>query len=108
MVSEPSLVAGAKPLVLVVDDDRDTRMALKELLEERGYQAATATNGQEALAYLSEQPAPACILMDLMMPVMDGWALAEELSLAKIPPIPLVVLTANPVWTCPRSARHVL
>lgn len=57
--------------ILVVEDDDDIRDTLKELLEEEGYQVDTAANGEQALRRLRSE-APQIILLDLMMPVMDG------------------------------------
>lgn len=63
--------------ILVVDDDPVVRTALLQLLDEDGYRAVGAENGQEALA-LAETEAPRLILLDLMMPVMDGWQFLAE------------------------------
>ena len=62
----------SKP-ILIVDDDKDVRIALAELLEGEGYTVAGAHNGQEALQLMRGGLHPAVILLDLMMPVMDGW-----------------------------------
>ena len=66
--------SGQPPTILVVDDDADIRVTLGELLEAEGYVVATAAHGEEALTMLraADQP-PALILLDLMMPVMNGW-----------------------------------
>jgi CheY-like chemotaxis protein len=58
--------------LLVVDDDVFTLDGLTELLETHGYQVRQAQNGQEALEAAKRSPAPAFILLDLSMPVMDG------------------------------------
>ncbi len=63
--------------VLVVDDDAAVRTALLQFLDEYGYRAVGAENGQEALA-LAESEAPRLILLDLMMPVMDGWQFLQQ------------------------------
>lgn len=75
--------------VLIVEDEADSREALALLLKHEGYRVAMAANGQEALSYLHECPAPCLILLDLKMPVMSGWEFlrrqqAEE-PLAHIP-----------------------
>ena len=60
--------------ILVVDDDPDIRDSLREVLEDEGYDVASVGNGREALDYLKQaSPRPWVILLDLMMPVMDGW-----------------------------------
>jgi CheY-like chemotaxis protein len=74
--------------VLLVDDDDDFREALDAALKQQGYRVEHAGNGREALARLSRAQ-PDAILVDLMMPVMDGWhllaALASDPQLAGIP-----------------------
>jgi CheY-like chemotaxis protein len=84
--------------VLVVDDDYAIREMLIEVLEDAGYQVTSAENGQQAMALLQEAPAlPCVILLDLMMPVMSGWAFREaQQSDPKLASIPVVVLSARP------------
>jgi CheY-like chemotaxis protein len=67
----------ARKRILIVDDDHDIRESLAEVLAELGFQVATVANGREALAELEREPATA-VLLDLMMPVMDGWQFREE------------------------------
>jgi CheY-like chemotaxis protein len=72
---------GLKPApVLVVEDDPDARILLLELLRSQGYEVHLAQNGQEALAMLHSIGQPCLILLDLMMPVMDGWQFLAELK----------------------------
>jgi CheY-like chemotaxis protein len=83
--------------ILIVDDDLDIREILAETLGDSGFSVMTAANGVEALRVLrSSAPAPAAILLDLMMPVMDGYGLMEELeqdpTLARIP---VAIITAG-------------
>lgn len=66
--------------VLVVDDDADIREQLAEILADEGYDVITAANGVEALERVRAGARPALILLDLFMPVMDGWALRAELE----------------------------
>lgn len=79
------------PSVLVVDDDRDSREAMAEALSLEGYSVTTAANGAEALAHLRTGYRPHAILLDLMMPGVDGWDFRTEqkrdATLAKIPVI---------------------
>ena len=83
--------------VLVVDDDHDLREAVVELLEQNGYEAVPVCDGREALDYLVEaRSRPSVILLDLMMPVMDGLRFREEqLGRPEIADIPIVVMTAH-------------
>jgi CheY-like chemotaxis protein len=62
-----------KPLILVVEDHDSARTALIKLLSATGYDVVEAPNGSEALTQLAKGPRPDLILLDLMMPVMDGW-----------------------------------
>jgi len=59
--------------VLLVEDDGDLRLTIRTTLEERGFVIDEAVHGAEALQRLSVEPTPDLILLDLMMPVMDGW-----------------------------------
>jgi CheY-like chemotaxis protein len=83
-------------LILVVDDDRDIRDSLIETLEDHGYRAAGASNGVEALSVLRTSPERPClILLDLMMPIMDGQGFREEqLKNPVWADIPVVVISA--------------
>ena len=82
--------------ILVVDDDPDIRDSLKEVLEDEGYTVNSVANGREALEYLKRSPRPCVILLDLMMPVMDGWQFRREQKQdPTIAAIPLIVITAT-------------
>ncbi|HEX9035808.1 MAG TPA: response regulator [Ktedonobacterales bacterium] len=67
------------PTVLIVDDDPAIRKMLVEVLTLEGYPTETAANGQEALDLLSRSPARV-VLLDLMMPVVDGWGVLASLE----------------------------
>lgn len=59
--------------VLVVDDDRDVRESLRDLIEDEGYEVVAVRHGGEAQEWLLRNQPPAVILLDLMMPNMNGW-----------------------------------
>jgi CheY-like chemotaxis protein len=81
--------------ILIVDDDRVIRQCIADTLREEGYEAVTASHGAEALARLRDEPdRPDVILLDMRMPVMDGWALAREYRRLPGPHAPIVVITA--------------
>jgi CheY-like chemotaxis protein len=82
--------------VLVVEDDQDIRESVVEILEENGYSPIAASNGREALEMLGRSESlPCVILLDLMMPVMDGRAFREEqLKRPKLSSIPVIVVSA--------------
>jgi CheY-like chemotaxis protein len=86
----------AEHQILVVDDDEIIRESLIELLQENGYQAIGAVHGGEALEKLKGLARPPCvILLDLMMPVMDGAAFRErQLQDPALSDIPVVVVSA--------------
>ena len=80
--------------ILIVDDDAALRRELSEVLSSEGYAVVTAADGRQALNYLEHNPAPSLVLLDLMMPVMDGWELAATLkSDPELARIPLVVMS---------------
>ena len=82
--------------ILLVDDDDDLRDVLGELLEECGYRVATAQNGLDALSYLRSNQPPWVVLLDLMMPVMDGATFREEQRRDEaLEQIPVFLLTAR-------------
>jgi len=83
--------------VLVVEDDHAIRETIGEILEDEGYETALAENGQHALEILGELPRPCLLLVDLIMPRMDGWELMSALSRDdRLATIPVVVLSAFP------------
>jgi two-component system chemotaxis response regulator CheY len=85
----------APPVVLVVDDDPDILEALSEILEAEGYAVQKARNGQEALERLNGSP-PDLVLLDLMMPVMDGYEFSRRLRQSALGgSIPIIVLSAD-------------
>lgn len=82
--------------ILAVDDDPDILDALTMILESRGYQVVTARDGIEALANLKAE-VPDLMILDLLMPKMDGWAVCKELQdprWAKYRDIPILILTS--------------
>jgi serine/threonine protein kinase len=85
----------ARPLVLVVDDDPSVREALRMALEGEGYPVRCAANGLEGLQQLRAAPLPGLILLDLMMPVMDGWQFLHERQRdPRLAAVPVVVISA--------------
>jgi CheY-like chemotaxis protein len=81
--------------VLVVDDDRDIREAVEEILVDEGYEVTTAKNGREALDVLAHSAPPAVILLDMAMPVMDGAAFcAVRNADERLSAIPVIAFSA--------------
>jgi CheY-like chemotaxis protein len=95
LVCEVHRVLSLRQHILVVEDDGDVREAMSDALTEQGYVIATAANGLEALRWLRQNAAPDAILLDLMMPVMDGWQfLAEQRRDPVLGGIPVIIVTA--------------
>jgi CheY-like chemotaxis protein len=84
-------------IVMVVEDDRDVRETIAEILEDNAYHPVLASNGEEALHRLRSATAKPCvILLDIMMPVMNGWEFrALQRSEQSLSGIPVVVITAH-------------
>jgi CheY-like chemotaxis protein len=82
--------------ILIVEDDSDLREALGEVLRDEGYTVEMAADGREALDRLRRQSRPSLILLDLTMPVMNGWQFrAEQRQDPDLSGIPVVVLSAG-------------
>ena len=84
--------------ILVVDDDPDIRQTVTEVLSFEGYPVHTATNGAEALEAIEAlqtkgSKRPPVVLLDMRMPILDGWGVARELKERDIR-VPIVVMTA--------------
>jgi CheY-like chemotaxis protein len=90
-----SSTTGVHCPVLIVEDDADLREMMAQLLSLEGYRTEAVANGRDALEYLRRGDFPDLILLDLMMPVMDGWEFrrrqSEDPALARVP---VVVLSA--------------
>jgi CheY-like chemotaxis protein len=82
------------PYVLIVEDDEDVREMMQLLLRSHGYETAIASNGQEALTRMRERR-PCVVLLDMHLPVMDGWEFRErQLQDPAIDNVPVVGMTA--------------
>jgi DNA-binding response OmpR family regulator len=105
---EFALVSPGKPSILIVDDDWDTCEAVKEALDDEGFDAVWVPNGEEGLRYLQEHPGTAAVLLDLMMPLLNGWTFVSRMrSIPELAELPIIVMTAAaPHWGYPVS--HVL
>lgn len=83
--------------ILIVEDDKDIRLACRDLLEGEGFAVETAMNGGDALAFLENHPQPCLILLDMLMPIMNGREFMT--GLAKRPhtivPIPVYLVSAT-------------
>jgi CheY-like chemotaxis protein len=96
---------------MVVEDDHDLRVTIRSLLEQAGYDVLSAAHGQQAIAMLaatSPELMPKVVVLDLWMPVMDGWQLAgvlqEHPTLNTLPMIVVTVDRGDP----PAGVKHVL
>jgi CheY-like chemotaxis protein len=82
--------------ILVIEDDVSIRELLVELLESEGYEVSSSVNGLEGLKSLEKKDLPHLILIDLMMPVMDGYSFrAEQLKNPLWAKIPTIVMSAE-------------
>ncbi len=82
--------------VLIVEDDSDLREALSQILADEGYGVSSAEHGRAALEWLRDGSRPCLILLDLTMPVMNGWQFREEQKQdPTLASIPVVVISAG-------------
>ena len=83
--------------VLVVDDEPLIAMALEAMLEDAGYGVATAANGRQGLERLAEAPRPDLVLLDMMMPVMNGPAMLAAMAAdPALRAIPVIIVSSLP------------
>ncbi len=85
--------ATQKKQILVVDDDDSIRTFVSMALADEGYTVVTAAHGAAALKSIDQEP-PALILLDMRMPIMDGWAFAQAYQQTPAPHAPIITLTA--------------
>jgi CheY-like chemotaxis protein len=92
-----AMTAPCERLVMIVEDDHDVLESLSEILADHDYRSVGAANGQEALDRLrAAREKPCVILLDMMMPIMDGWQFrALQKDDPELGSIPVVVLTAH-------------
>ncbi|MGE0399354.1 MAG: response regulator [Kofleriaceae bacterium] len=95
--------------ILVVDDDSEIRETIVEALRDRGYEALGAGDGVEALDTLRSRSPWCLILLDLMMPIMDGWQMRkEQLADPNLSTIPVVVVSATTDVTQAATTLHAV
>jgi CheY-like chemotaxis protein len=103
----------AAQTLLVVEDDDMTREGLTVVFGQAGYNVAAAANGRQALDFLQSHPASALILLDMMMPGLDGWHFLrrrdKDTVLAAIPVLVMTALgVASPEWAAGLGGWGVL
>ncbi|HWG45696.1 MAG TPA: response regulator [Gemmataceae bacterium] len=90
-----------RAMILVVEDNDTCREGLAVLLRGEGYEVIPLRHGQEALDYLEGAPTPDLILLDMLMPVLDGWNFLKRLRL----PVPVIIATGT-ILTPECAASH--
>jgi CheY-like chemotaxis protein len=83
-----------KKTILIVEDEKDILFPLRDFLESENYQVLTAENGVEAMQVLKASDMPDLILLDMKMPIMNGWEFAIEFLAKHDHQSPIVVITA--------------
>jgi CheY-like chemotaxis protein len=95
--------------VLLVEDDPDVREAFLDVIDEAGYRVFTASNGADALKLLPELPPVGLVLVDMMMPVMDGIEFISRVrEAAALRGVPVILLTAAARIAAPPGVNGVL
>ena len=93
--SVPTMIRASRPRVLVVEDDKAERMALARVLRDGGFSVSLAEDGEQALLTLEHHAPPALVLLDLIMPRVNGWQVLQTMErTARLADIPVIVLTA--------------
>jgi CheY-like chemotaxis protein len=103
---DSTVTSGSAPTVLVVDDDEDLLVVLRDVIDEEGYRVLTARGGEAALALLESGETPCMILLDLKMPGMDGAEFRKrQLADPRLAAIPVVGFTG--LWNGEESAHRL-
>jgi CheY-like chemotaxis protein len=85
----------AAPTIVLIEDDEGIRETMAALLEDEGYAVAQAANGIDGLARMRESPELCLVLLDLWMPLMNGWQLLAEMRAdAALATVPVVIISA--------------
>jgi CheY-like chemotaxis protein len=111
----PARVEAQRP-ILLVDDDEDVRETIADVLQGQGYLTIVAANGKEALELIARRGPPSLILLDMMMPEMDGWEFRrQQAAHPELASVPVVVFSAGgkfpedvPVLTKPVTMEDLL
>lgn len=83
----------SRPTILIVEDNAITRAGLAAILDHHGYAVVTAPNGKVALDLLSSGVVPRVILLDMLMPDVDGWRFLERIKTMPLWAVPVVVMS---------------
>lgn len=103
------MVSERSKWILIVDDDTELRETLRDVLIDRGFSVVAAENGRAALDHIARSSTPGLILLDLMMPVMDGWQFLEHRANdPALSAIPVLAMTAARVTNDLRGVASVL
>ena len=109
---EPDGGSASRPLILVVEDDDALRREICRILEDEGFQVMEAIHGLHALAQLETVARPDLIILDLMMPVMNGWDFHARLKanprFAHVPVLLLSAYVRNETHTGPKDVEAAL
>jgi CheY-like chemotaxis protein len=97
------------PHILIVEDNEDSRELLADLLSSQGYPVATAENGEVALRRMRDGDLPALMLLDLTMPVMDGWQLHSVMRAdQELNEVPVIIVSAVDGPVVPKGSQGLL
>jgi two-component system, chemotaxis family, chemotaxis protein CheY len=88
-------VDDARPTVLIIEDNAITRADLAVVLHANGYAVATAPHGRHALDLMYGGLRPAVILLDVLMPEMDGWHFLDWLRGTRFEAVPVIIMTGS-------------
>jgi CheY-like chemotaxis protein len=95
------------PSILLIEDDANIRTATAQLLRKRGYTVDSVTNGLEAMCFLGHHPLPQLILLDLRMPLMDGWQFrVQQQQDPALRRIPVLLLSSDDDLEATAQALH--
>ncbi|HVV15821.1 MAG TPA: response regulator [Polyangia bacterium] len=103
-------MSGAGRTILLVEDDPDVRDSLQDILEDEGFDVVPASNGKQAIDFLTlnDPPGADLVILDLLMPMVSGWEVLQRMSVeARLAGVPVIVLSAMATPRPPRAQGFV-
>jgi CheY-like chemotaxis protein len=103
-------MSGAGQTILLVEDDSDVRESLQDILEDEGFDVVPASNGKQAIDFLTlnDPPGADLVILDLLMPMVSGWEVLQRMSTEpRLAGVPVIVLSAVATPRPPRAQGFV-
>ena len=93
--------------VLVIDDDEGVRIVMRKQLQHAGFDVVSAASGSEGLEMMRQDPGIRLVLLDMIMPVLDGWGVRQkQMEDPELAQVPVIILTGAPLPSLVHAQLH--